>query len=158
MKCKLFDFGTLNNYKIVMVISQKNGRLLLSRPFKKRSWEPQTCTLLPGENVKDCAERAIKESFSEFNGELKPLCDFWFGNTRSGNNGTVFAADITDVDVIGEVKHPSDKTVIEETRAFSKLPRTLIYPRITTEILIYMINKGIANLTLLPQALITAKA
>ena len=110
------------------------------------------------ETSEEAMRLAIKESFSEFNGDLKPLCDFWFGNTRSGNNGTVFAADITDVEVIGEVKHPSDKPVIEETRAFSKLPRTLIYPRITTEILIYMINKGIANLTLLPQALIAAKA
>lgn len=126
MICKTYEINTLRQYKYVVVLSNYNGKILLSRHKNRTTWETQGGHIETGESALDAAKRELYEESGAIDFEIRPLCDYWAGNpeTNQGSNGMVFAADIYKLDAIPESE-------MAEVREFTVLPKNLTYPEIT---------------------------
>ena len=126
MTCKTYDLGYLKQYKYVVVLSEYNGKILLSRHKKRDTWETQGGKIEKGETPLEAAKRELYEESGAVEFQIMPLCDYWAGveNTDDWANGMVFKASIQK---LGEMP-PSE---MAETKSFSSLPDNLTYPAIT---------------------------
>lgn len=126
MICKTFEFGTLENYKYVVVCSFLEGKILLSRHKKRATWETQGGHIEAGETAEEAVRRELYEESGAAEYDMKPLCDCWAGDETDGTsaNGAVFVADIRKLG-------PMPESEMAEVKLFDTLPDNLSYPQIT---------------------------
>lgn len=126
MITKIYENNTLGEYKYVVILSQYNGHILLSRHKERPTWETQGGHIESGETPLEAAKRELYEESGAILFDIKPLCDYWAGDseTKHGANGMVFMAVIQKMGVIPESE-------MSEVREFDVLPEKLTYPEIT---------------------------
>ena len=126
MICKTFNLDELKQYKYVVVLSNYNGKILLSRHKNRNTWETQGGHIEEGESPLEAAKRELYEESGALEFEISPLCDYWAGNPDmlNGAGGVVFAANIIK---LGNI--PASE--MQEVRTFDQLPDNLTYPSIT---------------------------
>ena len=120
MTSKTYEIGSLQQYKYVVVLSEYEGNILLSR-HKKRT-EPL-----------EAAKRELYEESGAIDFEIEPLCDYWAGveGTDDWANGMVFHAIIRK---LGDIP----KSEMAEIKQFDELPQNLTYPDITPVLFQYL--------------------
>ncbi|MDE7423966.1 MAG: NUDIX domain-containing protein [Lachnospiraceae bacterium] len=140
MITKIYELNGLKNYKYVVVISQYNGKLLLSRHKDRSTWETQGGHIEKGETPLQAAKRELYEESGAVEFEIKPLCDYWSGDdiADKGESGMVFTANIKKLSEL-----PNSE--MAEIRVFEEIPENLTYPQITPELLTYF-QKNVENL------------
>lgn len=126
MRCKVYELGFLEEYKYVVVLSEYNGKIVLSRHKERTTWETQGGHIEQGETPLDAAKRELYEESGAVDFEIKPLCDYraWNEETGHGANGVVFHAVIHEFGAIPDSE-------MAEIREFTELPENLTYPAIT---------------------------
>lgn len=133
---RTYEIGSLRQYKYVVVLSEYNGSILLSRHKKRTTWETQGGHIEPGEEPMEAAKRELYEESGAIDFEIEPLCDYWAGveGTDDWANGMVFHAIIRK---LGQM--PASE--MAETRQFRILPQNLTYPEITPELFQYLFDR-----------------
>ena len=71
MRCDVAALGTLENCKYVVVLSEYEGKLLLSRHKERKTWETQGGHIEPGETPLQAAQRELFEE-----SEMAETCAF----------------------------------------------------------------------------------
>ncbi len=92
MTSKTYEIGRLQQYKYVVVLSEYEGNILLSR-HKEDNMGDTGGHIEFGEEPLEAAKRELyEESGADF--EIEPLCDYWAGveGTDDWANGMVFHA------------------------------------------------------------------
>ena len=136
MRCKVYELGFLEEYKYVVVLSEYNGKIVLSRHKERTTWETQGGHIEQGETPLDAAKRELYEESGAVDFEIKPLCDYraWNEETGHGANGVVFHAVIREFGAIPD----SEMAEIQE---FTELPENLTYPAITPVLFDHLMRK-----------------
>ena len=126
MFCTVFDTNALKNYKYVVVLSEFEDKILLSRHKRRTTWETQGGHIEPGETPLEAAGRELYEESGAVDFDLSPLCDYRAGveDTDDFANGMVFVAHI-------KALSPLPDSEMAEVRTFDRLPENLTYPDIT---------------------------
>ena len=127
MVCKTYPLGELKEYKYVVILSEYDGRILLSRHKERTTWETQGGHIEATETPFEAAKRELYEESGAIQYEIAPFCDYWAGNeeTKEGASGVVFTAKITKLGAIPESE-------MQEVKTFGELPEKLTYPAIST--------------------------
>ncbi|HIS76971.1 MAG TPA: NUDIX domain-containing protein [Candidatus Merdivicinus excrementipullorum] len=125
MICKTYPFGSLKQYKYALVLSEYQGKILLSRHKARSTWETQGGHIEPGEQPLDAAKRELFEESGAVDFTLTPLCDCRAGEEGADgwDNGIAYRA------VIRELG-PLPESEMAEVRQFDALPENLTYPAI----------------------------
>ncbi len=133
MFCNTYNINTFNNYKYVVVLSEYNGKILLSRHKNRTTWETQGGHIENGETPIDAAKRELFEESGAVDFDIYPLCDYRAGDKETNDfaNGVVFHAVIK---TLGELP----ESEMAEVKEFDSLPENLTYPDITTELFTYL--------------------
>ena len=133
MTCKIYPTGSLKSYKYVVVLSEYQGKILLSRHQCRKTWETQGGHIEAGEQPLDAAKRELFEESGAVDFDIQPLCDYWAGEegTDDWANGQVFRATIR---CLG----PLPDSEMAEVREFDRLPDNLTYPQITPVLFGYL--------------------
>lgn len=136
MTSKTYEIGSLKQYKYVVILSEYNGKILLSRHKKRTTWETQGGHIESGEQPIEAAKRELYEESGAIDYDIEPLCDYWAGveGTDDWANGMVFRAVIRKLGDIPESE-------MAETKQFDELPLNLTYPQITHELFQYLFQK-----------------
>lgn len=136
MTCKIYETGSLGNYRYVVVLSEYQGKILLSRHKKRTTWETQGGHIEAGELPIDAAKRELFEESGALDFELYPLCDYWAGveDTKEGASGMVFRAVIHTLGKMPESE-------MAEVKQFDSLPQNLTYPQITPVLFHHLFEK-----------------
>lgn len=126
MISKIFELNTLTTYKYVVVMSEYNGKILLSRHKQRTTWETQGGHVEAGETPLEAAKRELYEESGATEYTIEPFFDYWAGdpNTGEGANGMIFTAKISALSPIPESE-------MAEVCTFEYLPPNLTYPAIT---------------------------
>lgn len=126
MICRIYEINKLQKYKYVVVLSEYNGKILLSRHKERITWETQGGHIEPGETPLEAAKRELYEESGAIAYDIRPLCDYWAGDaqTGAGANGMVFTAVIHTLGQLPESE-------MAEVRMFGQLPENLTYAAIT---------------------------
>ena len=92
MVCKTYPLGELKEYKYVVILSEYDGRILLSRHKERTTWETQGGHIEAAETPFEAAKRELYEESGAIQYEIAPFCDYWAGNeeTKEGASGVVF--------------------------------------------------------------------
>lgn len=135
MLCKTYDLNSLKEYKYVVILSEYNGKIVLSRHKQRTTWETQGGHIEQGETSLDAAKRERYEESGAVDFEIEPLCDYraWNEETGHGANGVVFHAVIRRFDDIPESE-------MAEIKEFASLPENLTYPAITPVLFEHLAN------------------
>ena len=133
MISKTYEIGSLKQYKYVVILSEYDGKILLSRHKERTTWETQGGHIEFGEQPIDAAKRELYEESGAIDYDIEPLCDYWAGmeGTDDWANGMVFRAVIRKLGDIPESE-------MAETKQFDELPQNLTYPQITHELFQYL--------------------
>lgn len=133
MTSHTYPVGSLKQYKYVVVLSEYQGRILLSRHKQRSTWETQGGHIEPGEAPMDAARRELFEESGAVEFDIFPLCDYWAGEEGTDNwaNGMVFRAVISRLGPIPESE-------MAEIKCFDALPENLTYPAITPVLFAYL--------------------
>lgn len=135
MICKVCELNELTAYKYVVVLSEYEGKILLSRHKNRITWETQGGHIEEGEAPLDAAKRELFEESGAVDYEIKPLCDYRAEDeiTHNGANGMVFTAKIKTLEKIPESE-------MAEVKTFDILPENLTYKDITPKLFTYLRN------------------
>jgi len=133
MTSKIYDVGSLKQYKYVVILSEYENKILLSRHKRRTTWETQGGHIEFGEQPIEAAKRELYEESGAIDYDLEPLCDYWAGEEGTDNwaNGMVFHAVIRKLADIPESE-------MAETKQFDDLPQNLTYPQITPVLFQYL--------------------
>ncbi|MBQ8617694.1 MAG: NUDIX domain-containing protein [Clostridia bacterium] len=136
MISKVYEVGTLQTYKYVVVLSTCCGKLMLSRHKQRTTWETQGGHVEPGETPMEAARRELYEESGALRYDIRALCDYWAGDeiTGKGATGMVFHAEIHELGAMPESE-------MAEVRLFDGLPEKLTYPAITPELYMYLMKE-----------------
>ncbi len=136
MTSKIYDINTLEQYKYVVVLSEFEGKILLSRHKDRTTWETQGGHIEDGETPMEAAKRELYEESGALDFDIEPLCDYWAGveGTDDWANGMVFKAKIKKLDRIPDSE-------MAEVKQFDVLPSELTYPAITPVLFNYLFQK-----------------
>lgn len=126
MICKIYGLNELKHYKYVVVLSEYNGKVLLSRHKARATWETQGGHIEEGETPLAAAKRELYEESGAVAYDMEPVFDYWAGASypEDGSGGMVFVARIHSLGALPESE-------MAEVRAFDALPDNLTYPAIT---------------------------
>ena len=124
MTCRTYEAGTLKEYKYVVILSEYQGKILLSQHRDRSTWETQGGHIEPGETPLEAARRELFEESGALEYEISPLCDYWAGTPGDSANGMVFQAKITKLG-------PLPQSEMARVQTFEHLPENLTYPAIT---------------------------
>lgn len=128
LECTVHPFGSLGDYVFVVVVSEYNGKLMLSRHKKRATWETQGGHIEPGEAPMDAARRELSEESGAKVFELIPVCDYCGYNKFGAANGAVFYAEISEMGILPESE-------MAETALFDEIPEELTYPKVTPKLI-----------------------
>lgn len=124
MTCKTYEAGSLKEYKYVVILSEYQGKILLSQHKSRNTWETQGGHIEPGETPLEAARRELYEESGALEYEIAPLCDYWAGIPGDWANGMVFRAVISKLG-------PLPQSEMARVRTFDRLPSNVTYPAIT---------------------------
>ena len=126
MYCDIYPADTRKIYKYVVVLSEYNGTLLLSRHKDRTTWETQGGHIEVGETPLDAAQRELYEESGAIDFEITQAFDYCAGDEDGCADGMVFIAHIHTLASIPDSE-------MAETHAFDRLPpkEMLTYPGIT---------------------------
>lgn len=126
MLCKVFGLDYLDDYKYVVVLSEYDGKIVLSRHKERDTWETQGGHIEQGETPLEAAKRELYEESGAIEYNIRPLCDYraWHEETGHGANGVVFHAVVRKFGAM-----PNSE--MAEIHEFTELPDNLTYPAIT---------------------------
>ena len=124
MICNTHPLGSLAPYKYVVVMSEYQGKILLSRHRDRTTWETQGGHIEPGETPLDAARRELYEESGAVDFDIWPVFDYWAEDEKTGASGQVFAAEIRKLG-------PMPESEMAEVRAFADLPQNLTYPHVS---------------------------
>lgn len=79
MLCKTYDLNSLKEYKYVVILSEYNGNIVLSRHKQRTTWETQGGHIEQGETPLDAAKRELYEESGAVDFDIEPLCDYACG-------------------------------------------------------------------------------
>ena len=133
MTCKTYQTGYLKDYKYVVVLSEYDGKILLSRHRERNTWETQGGHIEEGETPIEAAKRELYEESGALDFQIEPLCDYWADKA----NGMAFKAVIRELGPIPESE-------MEEVQTFEQLPVNLTYPEITPVLFRYL-NENLSS-------------
>lgn len=133
MICKTYEISTLKKYKYVVVLSDYDGKIMLSRHKDRTTWETQGGHIEVGETPIEAAKRELYEESGASDFEIAPLCDYWacIEETNDWANGMAFLAKIKTLSSIPDSE-------MAEIKLFSTLPANLTYPDITLTLFDYL--------------------
>lgn len=131
MTCKTYETGTLKEYKYVVILSEYQGKILLSQHKNRTTWETQGGHIEPGETPMEAARRELYEESGALEYEIAPLCDYWAGDPEDWANGMVFRAVISKLG-------PLPESEMARVRIFDSLPENVTYPAITPVLFDYL--------------------
>lgn len=123
MSCKTFEVDG-RYYKYVVVFSNYNGGLLLSRHKERTTWETQGGHIEAGETPEQAAARELWEESGSEKFTLEQICGYRAGDDVDYADGVVFYAEISR---LGEMP----ESEMAEVRVFDNLPENVTYPEIT---------------------------
>ena len=137
MISKTYPLGELKQYKYVVILSEYEGKILLSRHKQRTTWETQGGHIEAGETPLEAAKRELYEESGAVDYDIAPLCDYWGGteDESQGANGMVFRAVIHKLEPIPESE-------MAEVKTFHTLPDHLTYPAITPVLFDYLKDHG----------------
>ncbi len=124
LECTIHPFGALPDKVFVVVVSEYEGKIMLSRHRKRDTWETQGGHIEPGESPEDAARRELVEESGAGRFALMPVCDYYGYNKAAHSNGSVFFAEILEMGDMPESE-------MAEIRLFDALPENLTYPNVT---------------------------
>lgn len=124
LKCKIYPFNTLGNYKYVVICTYYQGEIVLCRHSMRDTWETQGGHIENGETPIQAAERELYEESGIIEADLYPVCDYYGYNSQSHSNGAIFLAVARRIG-----KLPSYE--MKEISLFDVLPQNLTYPQAT---------------------------
>ena len=131
MTCKTYEAGTLKEYKYVVILSEYQGKILLSQHKNRTTWETQGGHIEPGETPMEAAQRELYEESGALEYEIAPLCDYWAGDPEDWANGMVFRAVISKLG-------PLPESEMARVQTFDSLPENVTYPAITPVLFDYL--------------------
>ncbi|MGM9603909.1 MAG: NUDIX domain-containing protein [Faecousia sp.] len=131
MTCRTYPAGSLKQYKYVVILSEYQGKTLLSQHRLRTTWETQGGHIEPGETPMEAARRELYEESGAVDFEIEPLCDYWAGDEANWANGMVFRARIF---TLG----PMPESEMARVRCFDALPENVTYPAITPVLFDYL--------------------
>lgn len=131
MTCRTYEAGSLKEYKYVVILSEFQGKILLSQHKNRTTWETQGGHIEPGETPVEAARRELFEESGALEFELAPLCDYWAGIPGDSANGMVFRAKITKLG-------PLPESEMARVQTFDQLPPNVTYPAITPVLFDYL--------------------
>lgn len=136
MRCQVYGLNYLKDYKYVVVLSEYDGKIVLSRHKERTTWETQGGHIETGETPLDAAKRELFEESGATEYDIKPLCDYraWNEETGHGANGVVFHAVIHEFGAM-------PKSEMAEICEFTELPENLTYPAITPVLFVHLARK-----------------
>ena len=136
MRCQIYELGYFEEYKYVVILSEYNGKIVLSRHKERTTWETQGGHIEQGETPLDAAKRELYEESGAVDFEIKPLCDYRAWNEETGHsaNGVVFHAVIREFGAIPDSE-------MAEIREFIELPENFTYPAITPVLFAHLMRK-----------------
>lgn len=136
MRCQIYELGYFEEYKYVVILSEYNGKIVLSRHKERTTRETQGGHIEQGETPLDAAKRELYEESGAVDFEIKPLCDYraWNEETGHGANGVVFHAVIREFGAIPDSE-------MAEIREFTELPENFTYPAITPVLFAHLMRK-----------------
>lgn len=140
MRCQVYELNYLKDYKYVVVLSEHDGKIILSRHKGRTTWETQGGHIETGETPLDAAKRELFEESGAVDYDILPLCDYraWNEKTGHGANGVVFHAVIHEFGAM----HQSEMAEICE---FTVLPEKLTYPAITPVLFAHLARKPLLH-------------
>ena len=126
MLCKVLAREETGSCRFVVVFSQYQGKLLLSRHQARDTWETQGGHIEPGDSPEEAARGELWEESGAESFTLQPVCGYWAADDAwdKGATGMVFLAEIRSLGPLPEKE-------MAETRLFDALPENLTYPDIT---------------------------
>ena len=124
MQSKIYPFDTFNDRKYVVILSRKDGKILLSRHKERTTWETQGGHIEPGETPLEAARRELWEESGALEYTMTPLCDYWACDEAGSATGAGVRAEIVRLGDLPESE-------MAETRLFDALPENVTYPAIT---------------------------
>ena len=135
MICNVYNLNELRDYKYVVVLSEYQGKILLSRHKDRTTWETQGGHIEDGETPLESAKRELFEESGAVEYDIAPLCDYRAENevTHHGANGVVFKANIKKLENL-------PKSEMAEVKTFEQLPKNLTYPDITPKLFTFLRN------------------
>ena len=131
MTCQTYETGTLKEYKYVVILSEYQGKILLSQHKNRTTWETQGGHIEPGETPMEAARRELYEESGALEYEIAPLCDYWAGDPEDWANGMVFRAVISRLG-------PLPESEMARVQTFGSLPENVTYPAITPVLFDYL--------------------
>lgn len=136
MLCKVYGLNYLGDYKYVVILSESNGKIVLSRHKERTTWETQGGHIEQGETPLEAAKRELYEESGADEYDIRPVCDYraWHEDTGRGANGMVFHA------VIHKFGAMPDSEMAE-IHEFDALPCSLTYPAITPILFAHLMRK-----------------
>ena len=75
MTSKTYEIGSLQQYKYVVVLSEYEGNILLSRHKTWTKWETPGGHIEFGEEPLEAAKRELYEESGAIDFEIEPVCD-----------------------------------------------------------------------------------
>ena len=139
MRCQVYELGFLEEYKYVVVLSEYNGKIVLSCHKERTTWETQGGHIEKGETPLDAARRELYEESGATEFEIEPVCDYWSGQRTGCGVGVVFFADV-------KKRETLPKSEMKCVQEFDALPQNVTYPAITLHLYEFMMqwlkNKG----------------
>ena len=133
MTCRTYEVGSLKSYKYVVILSEYQGKILLSRHKNRPTWETQGGHIEPGETPMEAARRELFEESGALEFEIGPLCDYWAGTPEDWANGMVFRAKIRKLG-------PMPESEMAQVQTFDELPSNVTYPAITPVLFAYLLE------------------
>jgi len=138
LKCTVHPFGSLGDYKFVVVCSRYNGKWLLSMHDDRDTWETQGGHIEAGEDVVQAARRELLEESGVNEAELIPVCDYYGYTDTDSANGAVFLADVKEIG-----KLPNNEMQAVGLFPLIPIPSDLTYPKVTPVLIYEALNKCI---------------
>lgn len=126
MTCRVYPLNSLKSYKYVVIFSEYQGKILLSKHRNRATWETQGGHIEPGETPLEAAKRELFEESGAVDFQITPVFDYWAGEDGTDNwaNGMVFRARIHRLGSLPQSE-------MAQVGGFDSLPENLTYPQIT---------------------------
>lgn len=101
LKCTVYDFGFLREYKYVVIFARYRDQWVMCRHKHRDTWETAGGHIEPGETPVEAAKRELIEETGSQEFEVEPLCDYWACDEPheaaqiTWANGAVFLAHVS---------------------------------------------------------------
>jgi 8-oxo-dGTP diphosphatase len=141
MKCSVYKFGKLKNYRYVVTFARYNNRWIICKHKNRETWETSGGHIEQNETSIEAAKRELYEETGAIEFDIIPICDYWACDEPheteniEWSNGQVFLAI---VNKLGEIPKNSEMECID---FFKEFPQNLTYPDITYELLPQIITR-----------------